>query len=118
MEVTSRLDTGGSVILDASGNGAIILRPSNAHQRWLVKNTVVQTNAPATSTVVPTCYVYVGGPTTNNAVDSTYTGNQDASDSVYDVPFGSFLTVQWLGGNAGDRASVSISGDSIQTVGV
>ena len=117
MENTTRLDTGGRVILDSFGNGAIILRPSNAHQRWLVKNCVVQTNAPSTSIVIPNCYVYVGGATTNNAVDSTYTGNQDASDSTYDVPYGSYLTVQWLGGNPGDIASVSISGDLIQNVG-
>lgn len=117
MEKRGRLDTGGRVVLDLAGNGAVIMRPPNAHQRWLVKSCVVQTNDLPTATIIPKCYVYVGAPSTNNAVDSTYTGNQDTSDSVYDVPYGAFLTVQWTGGVPGSLASVSITGDTYQDVG-
>lgn len=114
MENKTRLDTGGRVVLDVFGNGAIILRPDNAHQRWLVNNTVVRVSS---NTKEPQCFVYAGLPTSNQVLDSTYTGSNDASNSVYDIPYGQFLTVQWLGGDAGAVATVSVKGDLYQNVG-
>lgn len=114
MDTRARLNTGGRVTLDINGNGAIILRPDNAHQRWMVKNTVVQVS---TNTLEPQCFVYVGQPMSTNAVDSTYTGSNDTSNSEYDVPYGSFITVQWIGGDPGAIASVAMSGDMFTNVG-
>lgn len=114
MENRTRLDTGGRVILDAFGNGAIILRPDNAHQRWLVQNTVVRVSS---NTLEPQCFVYVGMPTSNQVVDTTYTGSNDTSDSQYEIPYGQFMTVQWLAGDAGAVATVSVKGELYQNVG-
>lgn len=114
MDAITRLDTGGNVTLDASGNGAIVLRPSNAHQRWVVRSTVVGVSS---NVKEPTCSTYVGGATTNNAIDTTYTGSRDSSDTQFDVPYGAFMTVQWLAGDAGAIASVSVTGDLIQNRG-
>lgn len=100
-----RLDTGRQTTLDSSGNGSVTLQPSNAHQTWHVTNVVVQTN-PSSPTDVPECRITVGG----SIVDTTYNGNNDSSDSKYDVPPGTSMVVSWTGGDPGILATVSVSG--------
>jgi hypothetical protein len=100
-----RLDTGGQTTLDASGNGSVILMPSNAHQTWHVQNVVVQTS-PSDPTNVPECRISVGG----SLMDTTYSGNNDSSDSAYDVLPGTAMIVNWSKGDPGIMASVSVTG--------
>jgi hypothetical protein len=108
------LDTGGSTILDANGNGTVTLAPSNSHEDWTINNTVVQVSSNVNE---PQCRTYVGAPTTNNIQDTTYTGSNDSSDTVIQVSAGTYFTVVWSGGDVGARASVSISGTAQQRFG-
>lgn len=104
-----RLDTGKQVRLDSSGNGSVTLQPSNAHQTWKVMGVVVQT-IPANPTAVPECRITVGG----SIVDTTYNGNNDSSDSAYDVPPGTSMVVTWTGGDPNILASVTVNGEIVQ----
>lgn len=113
MDYVTQLDAIGSVTLDASGNGSVVLRPSNAHESWTITSTVVRTR---TAVLNPVCQTFVGssGVMGGQAVDTTYTGNNDSSDTIIEVNEGSFLTVVWTGGDVGTLASVACRGNKTQ----
>jgi hypothetical protein len=113
METEASLDETGSVVLDASGNGTVVLRPSNAHERWVITTTVVRVNS---GTNIPSCVTYAGssGVTGGTPVDTTVTGNGDSSDTRVEINPGSFFTVVWTGGDVGATASVTVTGKRIQ----
>ena len=106
----AQLDAIGTVTLDASGNGSVVLRPGNAHESWTITSTVVRQLT--TVVKIPVCQTFVGssGVLGGQAVDTTYTGNNDSSDTLIEVNEGSFLTVVWTGGDVGSQASVSVRG--------
>lgn len=113
MNYETQLDAIGTVVLDASGNGTVVLRPGNAHESWTITSTVVRT---VTAVKNPVCQTFVGssGVVGGQAVDTTYTGNNDSSDTKIEVNEGSFLTVVWTGGDVGTQASVSVRGTRTQ----
>lgn len=113
MDVEYALSENGTVILDANGNGAVTLRPSNAHERWVITTTVVRTS---TATRIPTysTFLNASGVTGGTPVDTTSTGNRDSSDTRIELNEGSFLTGVWLGGDAGATASIAVTGKRIQ----
>lgn len=96
-----------SVVLGATGNGTITMRPSNAHERWVITTTVVSVS---TNTLEPKYVTMLNGV----EVDSTLTGSGDSSDSVIELNEGSVFTAQWTGGDVGARAVVSLTGKRIQ----
>lgn len=104
-----RLDTYGTVTLDASGNGTVKLGPVQGVM-WKPENAAVSTT---TSVKFPKCDIYVGGSSTpGQLVDSTYTGNSDASGKVGGTVVypGQYIWAVWSGGDVGATATLSISG--------
>jgi hypothetical protein len=71
-EVASQLGKNGSVTLDGNGKGAISFSPDNANQRWVVTTVIVNTNQPATATVVP----YATGALNTTDISQMSPGNQ------------------------------------------
>jgi len=99
-----------NVVLDSNGNGTVQIGPAKANERWRVRTVAVSTS---TAVKVPTASVYTGYLAPGNLIGGTYTGSNDSTDVDVELGPGSFLTVQWTGGDAGARATVSIYGDRL-----
>lgn len=107
-EVPGLLRQAGSVTLDASGNGVIILQPSGSRQRWEVTSVVVSTNQAATATTVPVATVALNTISAatlsqSNNYGATWSGNQDVFQGTMQVGAADFLSVIFSPppGNAG-----------------
>jgi len=112
METSDELSASGRVVLDANGQGVVILMPSNANERWVINSTSVRQQTAVTK--YPQFFSYVGNITPNQSVDSTYSGNQADSDSVISIPYGSYFTGQWINGDVGAIMTVSVRGVRFQ----
>lgn len=113
MNYETQLDAIGTVTLDANGNGSVVLRPSNAHESWTIRSTVVRTTTAVKNPVFQD-FVGASGIVGGQAVDTTYTGNNDSSDTIIEINEGSFLTAVWTGGDVGAIASVAVRGTRTQ----
>lgn len=101
-----QLDQGGSVVLDANGNGTIRLQPSSNRVFWHVTGVSVRTT---TNVKEPTAQVYLGAPG-GNSLGGTYTGSNDSDQILADVYPGQFLSVVFSGGDAGATAFAYLYG--------
>jgi hypothetical protein len=100
----------GRVVLDGSGNGRVTLTPQ-VGQRWTVAIASVLVQPALTN--IPQCSLYVGGDATPDAfIDGTYTGNLNSTDalSAHPVSSGVKVIAVWLGGDAGDTATLTLRG--------
>jgi hypothetical protein len=98
-----------SVVLNASGNGTVQLGPSFSSDRWRVTNTAVNTS---TATAHPTCRTFLGSSAVPSAqLDATFAGDNDSSDTVYELAAGQRVTVQWTGGDNGATATCTLYGE-------
>lgn len=113
-ETSAFLEEIGRVVLNASGGGSVTLRPSNAHERWVITSTVVRTTPNTGAQSACTTFVGAGGVVGGTAVDTTYTGNNDSSDTRIEINTGSVFTAVWTGGNPVALASVTVTGERIQ----
>lgn len=104
-----------SVTLNASGTGQVSLAPDDSRgpARWYVQGLVIQTNRPGVAPI-PKAQVYLG-PTASPAysLGLTYDGsfNQATSAGGIVVNRGDSLIIQWTGGQAGDIATATITGE-------
>ena len=100
-EISGMLRKSGSVVLDATGNGAILFDVDNASQRWVVTSVVTQTNQPAIANLVPyatgalnTYSVSTISP--GNQFGTTYSGNNDTFGGSLDVsPTDTFVVLYY-----------------------
>lgn len=104
-----RLNTSQSVVLDASGNGRLELGPDSGPPYWTVTKLVVKTDRPGVAPV-PSCSVYVDSEDDNGLQAATYDGSRDESAEDIDLQRGQHLIAVWAGGQAGDVATLSVSG--------
>jgi len=107
MTNTGELSISRSVVLNGSGNGAVALGPTFTGETWHVTNTAVSTSSAAAH---PKAQVFLGVPIPGNLRDATYAGDNDSSDTVYDLRAGQILTVVWTGGDPGATATAVLSG--------
>lgn len=112
---TGVLNTAGSVVLDASGNGTVSFNTSNANQTWTVKNLAVYTLN--TNPPVPVCGVFLGSTASRqNQQGATWSGNRATATANVTVGPCDTLNIMWTGGNPGDTATCVLGGTS-QTKG-
>lgn len=90
----------GSVVL---GPG---ISPDRSSLRWNVTGVVVRTNRPGVAPI-PAVSVF---DQIGVAQGVSYDGSFDQGGSDITVKRGEYLTVTWTGGNAGDVATVSLTG--------
>lgn len=113
-DITSRLKTGGSVVLDGSGNGAVILLPDNAWQSWSVERATVRTNQSPTTTPFPQCELFLGtAAIPSDSQGATASGHNDVFDpSGGPIGIGpaDALTFIWSAGVPGSIATVVVTG--------
>lgn len=103
------LNTSARTVLDASGNGRLELGPDAGPPYWNVTKLVVLTDRPGLSPV-PQCSVYLDSEDANGLLDTTYDGSKDSTDLDIDVQRGQHVLAVWTGGQAGDTATLSLTG--------
>lgn len=103
------LNRSGSTVLDASGAGRVELGPDTGPPYWNVTRFLVKTSRPGQAPV-PECSVYVDSEDDEHEQDSTYDGSKDRSDGDIDLVRGQHLIAVWRGGQAGDVATLSVTG--------
>ena len=94
------------VTLDATGAGECsVTCPAGC--RWEVELVTVSTT---TSTTQPQAKLYLGTSSTGHFLEGTYSGHQDATNTLHRVAGGEALTVAWSGASANVRATMRVSG--------
>lgn len=101
-----------SVVLDATGTGRVSLGPQDSAGPaiWHIDGVIVQTTRPGQAPI-PTFQAYVDIESPSNAQGLTYDGsfNQGVVRNL-DVRRGSRLIGLWLNGQAGDVATLTVTG--------
>lgn len=109
----SGLQVGNNVVLDATGGGRITLGPNSSAgpANWHVTGVIVQTNRPGLAPV-PSVKIYLDVVSNDNIQGMAYDGSFTPSRSA-DVKMvrGQFLIAVWAGGQAGDIASLTLTGE-------
>lgn len=103
------LNASDDTTLDANGQGRVELGPDTGPPYWNVTKYVVTTNRPGLAPV-PQCSVYVDSEDSRGLQDTTYDGSKDASEADIDLQRGQHLIAVWTGGQAGDKATLSVTG--------
>lgn len=104
------LDIGFSTTLDGSGNGTVVIGPTNSLQTWYPNRISVN----VTTNVSEPVFKYYRGRTagTVNYIDGTYTGSNDSSEVLGVVLHpGEVLLCSWTQGDAGATATVTLGGE-------
>jgi len=98
------------VVLDANGDGQVVVGPSSAD--WLVRTTSVSTS---TAVKRPTVILYLGGISDATFLEGTNSGSGDISNTEHLMVPGDLLYAVWAGGDAGARATLRVAGIAYST---
>lgn len=103
------LDASGSVTLDATGHGVVLLAPE-AFRTWVVSAINVRTDQAVTQVPVPQCTVYLGSVGDGQIIAQTWMGNRSTASGNTLVQPSQPLIVEWTNGVVGSRATASLYG--------
>lgn len=110
--MVASLSASGSVVLDTNGAGQVAVGPQDAAGPavWNVDGVIVQTDRPGQAPI-PTVQIYLDQISPANSQGLTYDGsfNQGQATNVR-VTRGSHLIAVWAGGQAGDTATLTVTG--------
>jgi hypothetical protein len=117
---TDYLNKTASTVLDANGNGSILLKP-DVGQYWAPNFVRISTAKQVPP--FPHCTIYHGASLTDqttgpaNYVDDTNLGNSDASSIIAGttVQFGEAIYAKWTGGQPLDTAILTVYGTTADT---
>ena len=111
-ERRTRLSIGKSVTLNASGAGTVTLGPDSAAgpANWRVDGVILQTTRPGVAPI-PKAQVYLDSPTPDNSQGLSYDGSYAQGRCDLIVSRGQSLICQWTGGQAGDVATMTLTGE-------
>jgi hypothetical protein len=106
------LTIGGSVTLNASGTGTVSLGPDSARgpATWRVDGVILQTNRPGQAPI-PRAVVYLDEEATERAQGLSYDGSFAQGRCNLTVTRGQKLVCTWTGGQAGDQAVMTLTGE-------
>lgn len=110
--IRTNLSLGSTVTLSASGAGTISLGPDSARgpANWHVTGVIVQTNRPGQAPI-PRVVVYLDQQSASGTQGLSYDGSfaQGACDLT--LSRGQKLICVWSGGQSGDLASFTVTGE-------
>lgn len=89
-----------------NGVATVTLGPNAANEKWQVQNTTVQSSS-STATVAR---VFRNG---SSFIDGSNSGNQDVSDTLYELMPGEYILVQWTGASANASCTVTVMGNKV-----
>jgi hypothetical protein len=99
-----------SVHLDTSGYGTVTLAP--ASEDWIVTLTRVSCTGSTGNNADPIVTVYRSVVSPAAALEATYSGFGDQSDSRYFIQAGESVVIEWSGAPAGATGTVRLEGTS------
>lgn len=104
------LTASGQVTLDASGNGSVTvgpgIAPDRSSLRWNITGVVVRTSRPGAPPIPRVRVTDQLGRDEGLSYDGSF--DQGAADIA--LRRGEFITATWAGGQAGDVATLTVSG--------
>lgn len=103
------LHQGATTVLDGAGAGMVTLGPDYGPSTWHVAQVTVRTSQPGVG-LIPRCTIYAGTRDAHGLVDATYDGSQDSTDCALQISQGTHLIAEWVGGNPGDIATLTVIG--------
>lgn len=104
------LTVSASAILDSAGAGQVTLGPDTAGGAvWNVDGVIVQTSRPGLAPI-PRCQVFLDSTDPGGAQGLTYDGSFSQGRVSLTVTRGQHLIAVWTGGQAGDVASMTLTG--------
>lgn len=106
-----RFATGRNTTLDASGGGTLTVGPSDVRgpATWDVDGVILRTSRPGQAPI-PRAEVYVDRIAPDSLQGITYDGSFAPGTCTFTITRGQRVIVVWTGGQAGDDASVSLTG--------
>lgn len=104
------LDVFANVVLDGSGNGIARIGPTRVHEHWQPSAVFVS----VTTHVLEAQAALFVGSTTNPNEQYSQTGTGSSGDTCsmggIDLQSGTYILVQWTGGDAGQTATMRVLG--------
>lgn len=110
MPDTLSLVAGKSVVLDATGAGEIALGPDAGPVFWRVTSVITQTDRPGQAPV-PRVQLYLDVVDPSNALGLSYDGSFGQAVGDQTLQRGQRIIAVWTGGQAGDRATMTVNGE-------
>lgn len=109
--MSNQLNKAGQVTLNASGAGQVSLGPSVSAgpARWTVDALLWQTSRPGVAPI-PRIQVFLDNTDASGLQCQSYDGSFGSASGTVSVSRGSNLIAVWTGGQAGDVASISVTG--------
>lgn len=107
-----RLNAADTVTLDGSGSGTGRLGPSAVRgpATWNVTGVILRTNRPGEAPV-PRAEVYIDRVSPECLQGITYDGSFAPGRCNFTITRGQTIIVVWTGGQSGDDASVTVTGE-------
>lgn len=112
MAAEKKLRATATVTLNASGTGTVTLGPGvngPSASSWHVTGLVAQTNRPGVAPI-PKFQAYQNEANAAYSLGLTYDGSFSTATADENIPRGQKLVFVWTGGQAGDVATVTLSG--------
>lgn len=104
------LTAGLSVTLGSTGGGQILLGPDAGPANWRVTGLTVQTNRPGQAPV-PRVQIYLDQVDPSQSQGLNYDGSFAQATGEVTLSRGSHLIAVWTGGQAGDIATFTVTGE-------
>lgn len=104
------LTIGSTVVLDATGSGTVTLGPDNGPANWQVSGGVTQTSRPGRAPI-PRVQLYLDVVDPSNSLGVSYDGSYGPFSGDLTMSRGQHIIAVWTGGQAGDRATMTINGE-------
>jgi hypothetical protein len=110
MPVAQKINESAQAVLTAAGYGLARLGPGRAGLTWHVSSAAVRIVG---ATSVPEVHLYLGEPSPGNELTNSYSGANNSTDLDVILASGQYLTAEWIGGDPGARATLSIYGERV-----
>lgn len=104
------LVAGGAVILNAAGTGQVSIGPDQGPPNWHVTSIITQTDRPAQAPI-PRIQLYLDSVAPENSLGLSYDGSFGQAMGDQDLVRGQHIIAVWTGGQAGDRATITVNGE-------
>jgi len=110
MPDTFSLVAGNGVTLDATGGGQVVLGPDAGPAYWRVTSVITQTDRPGLAPI-PRVQLYLDVVDPSNALGLSYDGSFGQAVGEQTLQRGQHIIAVWTGGQAGDRATMTVNGE-------